>query len=185
MAAHANEVLRLLPRNYDNEEEVKDRMCSSLLRHMERIFATIARGELDKVAFEDAYTTATDLILYKRWVPLRALALEALRKLSLVALPHPYFAALQRICDVLSYHTSLHSLYFSKLGTAPNLKADGGRLFYRNVAWRWRRLRRAVSIVCAANRRLKWWLAFAERSCHPTSAYIATHVAPEFYALAG
>lgn len=184
MAAHANEVLRLLPRNYDNVEEVEERMCKGLLRHMERVFATIARGELDQVAFEDAYKTATDLILYKWWVPLRALALEALRKLSLVASPDHYMETLKRFCDVLSYHQSLRSLYFNKLFTAPSLMKSGRDLFYRFVAARWRRLRLAVYIVCAANRRLKWWLAFAERSCHWDSAYIATHVAPEFYALA-
>ena len=170
--------------NYDNVELVKERICKGLLRHMERMLTKIARGDLDQVAFEDVYTTATDLILYKRWVPLRALALEVLRKQSLVASPHHYLHALQKICDVLSYHESARSMYFNKQST-PCLKADGGHLFYRNVAWRWRRLRRAVTIVCAANRRLKWWLAFAERSCHWDSAYIATHVAPEFYALAG
>ena len=172
---------RLLPRNYDNVEEVKERICQGLLRDMEWKLATIARGKLDQVAFTDVYTTATDLILYKQWVPLRAIAVEALRKQSLVASPHHYFKTLKRFVLILGLHESAPD---NKKST-PCLQADGGRLFYRNVAWRWRRLRRAVSLVCAANRRLKWWLAFAERSCHWESAYIATHVAPEFYALAG
>ena len=186
MAARASvhgELVQRLPMNYDNVEEQKDHVCKSLLRHMEHVFATIARGELDKVAFQDAYHTATDLIIYKRWVPLRAIALEALRKLSLVASPDHYLETLKRICDVLSYHESDFSTYYNKLST-PSLTKSGRDLFYRFVAARWRRLRLAVYIVCATNRRLKWWLAFAACSCHPTSAYIATHVAPEFYALA-
>ena len=184
MAADANELLRLMPSNYDNVEEVKERMCQAHLRHMERSFAAIARGELDKLAFQEVRFTATDLIIYKRWMPLRAIAMEALRKLSLVASPSHYLKTLKRFVDVLGYHEHAESVYYNKQST-PSMQAEGGHLFYRNVAWRWRRLRQAVSIVCAANRRLKWWLAFAERSCHWDSAYIATHVAPEFYALAG
>ena len=186
MAARVNVhgmLVERLPMNYENVEEVKDRICKAHLRGMERSFAAIARGELDKVAFQEVRFRATDLIIYKRWMPLRAIAMEALRKLSLVASPSHYLATLQRFVDVLGYHESAQSAYYDKQST-PSVQAEGGHLFYRNVAWRWRRLRQAVSIVCAANRRLKWWLAFAERSYHWDSAYITTHVAPEFYALA-
>ena len=159
----------------------RERRITELMLVMNACFDTIAHGPRESIQFSTCYRTATDLILYKQWEPVRFLALGTLRRLSLVKGVREYSTVVEIFRQVTLYHEQVCRHLPS--ANPPSLVDAGNALYWRRVAARWRRVRLGVTLVREAHRRVKWWLAFFEFSCQPSSDYVKS-LSQEFYALA-
>lgn len=163
------------------ENLARERRIAELMLVMNACFDAIARAPRESIEFSTCYRTATDLILYKQWEPVRLLALWTLRRLSLVSRLHEYSVVVEIFRQVTLYHE--RACRHLPSASLPSLLDAGNALWHRPVAARWRRVRLGVTLLREAHRRLAWWLAFFEFSCQPESVYVK-RLSREFYALA-
>lgn len=164
------------------ENLARERRIAELMLVMNTCFDIIAHGPREGIEFSTCYRTATDLILYKQWEPVRLLALSTLRRLSLVSRLHEYSVVVEIFREVTLYHERV-CRHMPSASSLPSLLDAGNALYHRPVAARWRRVRLGVTLLREAHRRLTWWLAFFEFSCQPESGYVK-RLSREFYALA-